>query len=282
MKHRQEAFVLRPRIIFLTAAVWLALHGIIWWLVYQFEPTIYPYARSMLEYWDAWHYNAIIKEGYSGIRWAFYPLYPMLVKALAWSTGLRARPEIAGTIFSTLAFAAFCSMQAWLAAAPDEKQGLLKPVSVWGWLFFLFSPASWVFHSHHTESLFLLLSFAALLASSRGSWKTAALIAGLCALMRNQGVFLAVAVALDSAWRHKEFRQRARFRRQRVDQFSPVRLLRGLPVPANRRRIAVRPHPGSMGSRQFLPTVYRHALVRQRLATFRLEGLSPFAILLHH
>jgi Gpi18-like mannosyltransferase len=206
--------MLRPRIILLTVASWLALHTVIWLLVYRFEPTIYPYARdvnSMLEHWDAWHYNAIIKEGYSGIRWAFYPLYPMLIRALAWFAGLQARPEIAGTIFSTLAFAAFCLAQSRLitSAAPDEQQSLLTPASIWGWLFFLFSPASWVFHSHHTESLFLFLSFFAFFCASRGRWQTAAVIAGLCALTRNQGVFVAVAVALDSALRQKENHRRA-------------------------------------------------------------------------
>jgi hypothetical protein len=75
-------------------------------------------------------------------------------------------------------------------------------------LFFLFSPGSWVFHSHHTESLFLLLSFTAFLASRKGKWQMAALLAGLCALTRNQGVFVAIAVALDGALQRKDRRER--------------------------------------------------------------------------
>jgi hypothetical protein len=189
----------------------LAMHALIWAWAFNFEPTVYPWpqdAPTRFQYWDAWHYNAIIKEGYSGVRWAFYPLYPLVVKVLSVITGLRARPEIAGTIFSTLSFAAFCLLQARMARSPDEKHTLLRPETIWGWLFFLFSPASWVFHSHHTESLFLILSFGAFLSARDGRWKTAAALAGLCSLTRNQGMFLAVAIACESArggesWRRK-------------------------------------------------------------------------------
>ncbi|MFL6211048.1 MAG: mannosyltransferase family protein [Pyrinomonadaceae bacterium] len=193
----------RARLILYTTAGWLVLHGIIWLWVAQREPSSYPWpkdVRSMLEYWDAWHYSAIATKGYAGpVRWAFYPLYPLLVRALAWLTGLRARPDIVGTVFSTLAFAAYCLTQARLAKSTDERLRGLRPETIWGWLFFLCWPASWVFHSHHTESLFLLLSFLAFLRARDGRWRTAAVLAGLCALTRNQGVFVAVAVALESA-----------------------------------------------------------------------------------
>ena len=203
----------RARFILYTTAGWLVLHGIIWLVVAGREPTHYPWpgdVRSMLEYWDAWHYSAIAGQGYSGpVGWAFYPLYPLLVWALAWLTGLRSHPEIVGTVFSTLAFAAYCLVQARLAQSPDGRLRGLRPETNWGWLFFLCWPASWVFHSHHTESLFLLLSFLAVLCARQGRWRTAAVVAGLCALSRNQGVFAAAAVALDSASRQSDRRRRA-------------------------------------------------------------------------
>lgn len=203
--------MLRPRTLLVASAILLTAHGLIWWWAFNFEPTVYPWphdVRSRFEYWDAWHYNAIIRDGYTGIRWAFYPLYPLLVKALAAVAGLRARPEIAGTIFSTLTFAAFCLWQARLTERTDERLRLLRPETMWGWLFFLFSPASWVFHSHHTESLFLILSFGAFLAARRGGWKLAAVLAGVCSLTRNQGMFLAVAVACESALRQEHWRRK--------------------------------------------------------------------------
>ena len=47
-----------------------------------------------------------------------------------------------------------------------------------------FTPASWTFHTSHTESLFLLLSLLALLAAGEGRWLAAGLVAGLACLTR--------------------------------------------------------------------------------------------------
>lgn len=100
--------------------------------------------------------------------------------------------------------------QARLIKEGDESFRPLAPETLWGWLFFLAWPASWVFHSNHTEPLFLLLSFVAVVCARRGGWKSAAVLAGLCALTRNQGVFVAAAVALDGALRSPgDFKKRA-------------------------------------------------------------------------
>jgi Gpi18-like mannosyltransferase len=196
---------LRPRIVWRTTAIWLALHAAIWLLTARYARSRYPWpadVRSLLEHWDAWHYGLIARVGYAGpVRWAFYPLYPLTVRALAWLTGLGAHPEIVGAIFSTLLFLAFCWLQTRLLAAPDPRLRALTPATTWGWLCFLCWPAAWAFHSFHTESLFLFLSLVALICARRERWLAAAVLAGLCALTRNQGVFLAVAVALDGALR---------------------------------------------------------------------------------
>jgi Gpi18-like mannosyltransferase len=155
----------------------------------------------MFDYWDAMHYSAIAVEGYSGpVRWAFYPLYPLLVGLISTIVRLKTRPDLVGFIFSTLILLTFCYWQARIAATTDQRLHGLKPETIWGWLLFLLWPASWVFHSHHTESLFILLSFAAFVSARHGRWKLAAVMAGLCALTRNQGVFVGVAVAIESAW----------------------------------------------------------------------------------
>ena len=202
----------RPRTLLLTAAGWLALHAVVWALVVKFVPTQYPWwrdVRSIFEHWDAWHYSVIANFGYAGpVRWAFYPLYPLTVRALGRLTGLQTRPDLVGVIFSTFVFALFCLLQARLSNSADERLHALKPETLWGWLCFLSWPASWVFHSHHTEALFLLLSFGAFVAARKGRWLAAALLAGLCALTRNQGVFVAVAVACTSAWPQREWRRR--------------------------------------------------------------------------
>jgi hypothetical protein len=74
----------------------------------------------------------------------------------------------------------------------------LVPTTRLGWLLFALAPASFVFHSGHTEALFVLLSVAAFARASRGAWLSAAVLAGLSALTRNQGTLVAVAVGLWS------------------------------------------------------------------------------------
>lgn len=199
------------RIILLSAAAWLALHAVVVALVYNLEPSQYPFgAETIFRYWDSAHFASIVLNGYehAPALWAFYPLYPLTLKYFSPLVGLQSRPDLAGAILSTCLFAAFCAMQIKLAGRRDESLRWLMPLSAGGWLLFLFSPASYIFHTNHTESLFLLLSFGAFWASRKGRWKTAALLAGLCALTRNQGIVLAVAIALDSALQRRGWGRR--------------------------------------------------------------------------
>ena len=72
----------------------------------------------------------------------------------------------------------------------------LAPRTSWGWFLFLYSPASYVFHSHHTESLFLLLSFLAFSYAAEGRAFGSGIGAGLSLLTRIQGVL----VGPTAAW----------------------------------------------------------------------------------
>lgn len=199
---------LSRRILFISSS-WLALHIFTCTLAYNFEPTRYFFGvESIFRFWDAAHYTNITLNGYSGNLWAFYPLYPFLVKVFAFLTGLQDRPDIAGAILSTLLISAFCLIQSKLSVSTDISLRCLIPESQNGWILFLFSPASYIFHTNHTESLFLLLSFSALWASRCKNWRLAASLAGLSALSRNQGVFVAVTIALYSSWHRKPWKER--------------------------------------------------------------------------
>ena len=178
---------------------------------------------SMLLHWDANFYSLIVREGYDSEHyWAFLPFYPLCVKGFAWLTGLLARSQLAGTLMSSLLFLGWAG---WLSLqiafpwrdrrylqlrqsfpsksgnlfAPTQTLPYLLPQTWLGWVCFVYSPGSFVFHSHHTESLFLVLSFLAFWGAARGRWRSAALLAGLCVATRNQGVFVIFTVALLSA-----------------------------------------------------------------------------------
>ena len=192
-----------------SCTAWIVLHALNATLVYKLEPSRYPFgSESIFRYWDAAHYASITAVGYHGPLWGFYPLYPLLVRIFAPAMGLHGRPDIAGALLSTLLFGTFCFIQARFTEQRDENMRWLVPMSAGGWLIFLFSPASYIFHTNHTESLFLLLSFGALLASREKRWITAASLAGLCALTRNQGVIVAVVVAVDAMLQREGWRKR--------------------------------------------------------------------------
>ncbi|MCY7391203.1 MAG: hypothetical protein LH647_06810, partial [Leptolyngbyaceae cyanobacterium CAN_BIN12] len=78
----------------------------------------------------------------------------------------------------------------------EAIQAGLLPNTIWGWLLFLYSPGSFIFHSHHTESLFLLLSYLAVAAAVFRKPRMAKISAGLSGLTSTQGLFVVVCVAL--------------------------------------------------------------------------------------
>ena len=198
------------RVVFFSVAVWALLHALTIILVYNLEPSRYPFGvnEPIFRYWDAAHYTSITVLGYFSTLWAFYPLYPLLVRFFAPAIGLQSRPEIAGAILSAGIFVLFCVLLGKLAQRSNEGSRWLTPVTAGGWVFFLFSPASYIFHTNHTESLFLILSFGAFWTAWKGQWKRAALLAGLCALTRNQGVLVAIAIALHLSLQQKDWHKR--------------------------------------------------------------------------
>ena len=154
---------------------------------------------AFLRSWDAGWYIQIAESGYSGPAWAFFPAFPSLMFVTSAITGLSI--PVAGTVLST----AFLVAAVWMYRrfVANNASGFPGGTNL-GWLLFLFSPASWVFLHPHTESLYLFLMVATLACWVRRRWWLAAALAGLAALTKNQGVFLAVATgaaAAADAWR---------------------------------------------------------------------------------
>jgi hypothetical protein len=200
---RWLATAVTPRFIWSSLlAVW-ACHAAVWIAATHVRRV--PF-EQMLRNYDAGWYWLIAQSGYAKpTAWAFYPLWPLLVHLCSPAPG-------AATTFVALVLASalFATSVAIYFTHP-ERYPLLAPQTRLGWLFFVLAPAAYVFHTGHTESLFLLLSLSAFALAARGRWVLAACLAGLCALTRNQGVFVAVAVALWSAADARGARRIARF-----------------------------------------------------------------------
>jgi hypothetical protein len=162
---------------------------------------------TALDRWDSRLYSGIITEGYEPAMRAFLPLYPGTVWLVRTVLGGELPPQVLGAVLSTLCLLGF---SAWVArrGLRPEPSSPLTPRTSWGWFFFLYSPASFALHSHHTEGLFLLLSFGALISAWDGRVLGAALLAALCVWTRNQGVFVAMTAAALLAMQAGTWRQR--------------------------------------------------------------------------
>jgi hypothetical protein len=145
---------------------------------------------GLLGAWDASLHSVIAESGRTAALWAFYPLWAGLLEAMHGL--LPGVPTVlAGAALASGLFLGALGVLA--AAGPRRVIPASGPAFALGIVLLAFTPASWTFHTAHTESLFLLLSLLALLAAGRGRWLAAGLVAALACLTRNQGVLVAVA-----------------------------------------------------------------------------------------
>ena len=146
------------------------------------EYLISPWMR-----WDANHYIGIAASGYAHKNAnAFLPVYPALIRLGSYLTG--GNLVVSALTISTFAsFFAFLLLYRLIVRVTSSPQiaalsviiACLLPIA-----FFLMAP--------YTESLFLALSLACMLAVLDERWGRAALLAAVASLTRQQGVALGV------------------------------------------------------------------------------------------
>lgn len=164
---------------------------------------------SIWNRWDAPHYLDIARIGYirEGVeaRWiVFYPLYPWLVRA----TSFVVRDDLAAAfLVSTLASIA-AGLLLYRLARLDEDEWVARAA-----VFFMFVfPTSYFLHIGYTESLFLALAFATLLAARTRCWPLAGALGVFACMTRVNGLALIPALAFE-AW--EEYRAGGRVVRAR-------------------------------------------------------------------
>jgi Mannosyltransferase (PIG-V) len=137
--------------------------------------------------WDSVWYLAIAHDGYpgaGGARTAFFPLYPMLVRAAG---AVATPPLVAGALVSTACFAVALVLLHRLCALELGRPAARATVVA-----VAFFPASLFFSAAYAESLYLALSVGCVLAARTGRWGWAGALGALAAATRSAGLVLAV------------------------------------------------------------------------------------------
>ena len=150
------------------------------------DALIAPAAR-----WDAVWYLAIANDGYpqsDPLRPAFFPLYPLLMRAVAPVVG---SAVVGGVLISVGALMVALYLLARLIALDFGRQIAALSVALVATF-----PAAYSFSAIYSESLFLALSAGSIYAARLGRWPAAGAIGALAAATRSAGLVLLVPLVL--------------------------------------------------------------------------------------
>ncbi len=148
--------------------------------------------------WDSGWYFDIAQRGYywsaaGQSSLAFFPLYPLLMRALAWPFGGSDRALWLAGI--ALSYACLVIALAVLHRFAEQRLGGREPARRTV-LYLAVFPFAYFFTQVYTESLFLLTSVSAVAAAFASRWSWAGVFGALAALTRPNGILVAVPLAL--------------------------------------------------------------------------------------
>jgi hypothetical protein len=194
------------------------------WLILLFAGG-WQFPRSFCQ-WDCGWYLNIVENGYmtspypfnGQANWAFFPLYPLLVRGLAATTGLS--PIMAGIVLSNAAILAAVAVGCRYLRLTRPNQSVAYFI-----VLVLAGPYGFYFGSPYTEGLSYLLTCAAFLWWVEERPVRAGLAGFLLSMARPQGVFMVVALAADFLKRHGTKAPRVALKR-------PGILVTGIVAPA--------------------------------------------------
>jgi hypothetical protein len=166
--------------------------------------------QAMGTIFDGHWYVLIAQHGYpqrlfnegDGSRWAFFPGFPVAVRALAEITRLSLP---AAAVAAAFAFGLTSALAVWLAV----REVCGAPLADRAVLLYVFCPTAYVLSLGYTEGLFVTAAAGCLYALARRSWVLAGLCACVAGFTRDAGVaviLVVVAAALPAAWRGRTWR----------------------------------------------------------------------------
>ena len=145
---------------------------------------------------DSWWYRSIALHGYDRRaeagkvpNWAFFPLYPLLVRTLSFTGNF----ALDGALLSNVAFAGALL----LLGALTVRSGLSVEDAERAVFYLAFFPTSYFLSLPMTEALFLFLTLGSMLAGLSRRWWLAGVVGGFAALTRFAGILLIVPLAIE-------------------------------------------------------------------------------------
>jgi Gpi18-like mannosyltransferase len=148
---------------------------------------------SLLNTWDAHWYHSIVLNGYmyepflqprgDGANWAFFPLYPLVVRGFSTLSGIDAKT--AGVFLSSLfLIVAIVYAMRYLVLT---RSGV-EPVTI---AFLLaFGPYSFYFSSLYTEAMFIMLVAISFYFIEKRQWLACGVSGALLTAVRPTGIFI--------------------------------------------------------------------------------------------
>ena len=148
---------------------------------------------TSFERWDALWYLRIASDDYESRDGsaAFFPLYPLAVRAL--SVALGDSPLAAALIVSHAAFFA-AMILLYLLVKGESDEGVARRSVLYMSLF----PSAFFFLAPYSESLFTMLVIACLWSARRSRWLPAGIAAGLAAATRSPGALLFIPLLIEA------------------------------------------------------------------------------------
>ena len=163
------------------------------WLFPQLSVT------NALASWDGGWYLAIAADGYpnslaietngGGVRWAFFPGLPGLIRIISEVTGLSL--AVSGILLSTIAGAAAIAVIWRVVSGTLDEETATTTCAV-----MCFFPSAFVLSMVYTESIFLLVTAIGLLAVTRRHWVLAGVMASAACLVRAPGLTMVMVVVV--------------------------------------------------------------------------------------
>lgn len=152
--------------------------------------------QTLWNRWDATHYLRLAEKGYTAkgdgrFSIVFYPLYPWLVRAVAFVSR-----NYFGSALVVSGVASLCAGLLFRRLVAVDEPGRVARLAVW---FLFIFPTAYFLHIGYSESLFLALVLGCLLAARMQFWAVAGVLGALACLTRVNGLLL-VPTLLVEAW----------------------------------------------------------------------------------